>query len=1211
MLPEKKLTFSLVCLVVLLALGFAVAPVMAHPRYVDDDPTKAERDHRASEKHLEVDFGLDTSVIDVSSYDSGNMLLNQEVQIDAGRVRAYATHPRPFVPRGLAAAPEPILTFLVEFSDMVPLDAVQTFDGDDPLTPDTVETTYTRSTNRNNGNGFGLNDISISAYDEFDRLSGSVTLLDTTEVETDTDDPDVATIAFTNPGGTREIVPGERVGRQFTISVYLQALENLDTLLKKERGGDFEIATLLFSFGRDSVDEAITLEYQLALGDPANYKAYDADNLKLSGLDKTGRIIAEGVNLKDEFERLKNGPEKIHLIRIDLVDVDEGDPKYLQLDGDGDGEIIPVAAVVEADPYPDTAIDVNPSGYPNVVSITRLRGTSDDITTPLGYGIPANSPSNADLFRVKVVLTEQPEASFLEGNGVNLIAVENGVVVGIDAGLPFGNAAEGVAGAEKDAVLPPISEGGYAEDQDATGDGADPIPEPTGRDNRYWQYRVTIDPDRATADDVIVTVNEFDDRVLPEPKTYKPLTARQRKLTDTANPFLENRLKNGREILSIPAVASEGDSTLSTADATIQTDYDAAKKLRTETDKRGHEIFLGGGTVIPANGYLVLRRGDQAQSGVRDSSADKNDDKGVAVPTLTAAQRLYTTAALDFPAPADDLENFFRNGATIQLVHKNFPEHTALVVAQGRQAIAVSSKVETAAEETVIKDEKVLANKKTGYTGVSDATALAGSIVISEIMWVNGATSGTKNQWIELHNTTDADIMIDAEEWVLAFGDSSSALSDGVVVDTVGNQPAGVYWPVEVGGGGNTIVATGEVTDVVSMYRGITAAGEVMDGEAQASWIASAAPSTNVLLGVVGSPGVASPAVAGPATPITPIAPITPAAAVATADDIRVSEIMVASDGGRFPQWIELANVSGSDVSLMGWSVVVENADDDEVIGSSLSIDIGDVTVGDDQVALIISKETERNSGVGTGKGDLRADRIVDAQSQLSPESGRYTFLSEMGFMISLMPPQTTGVVEYGDIVGNLGEGWDLPMAEEDRSSIIRREMGTTAEIMGTDAAGWVLASDTMLDGAYRNTYYGHDDDAGTPGFNAGGALPVELSKFGAKRDPLTGAVMITWATQSELNNAGFYIKRSQQKDGKFVVVNPTMIAGAGTTAEKQSYTYTDATADPNVIYYYQIEDVSLDGNRQTLTRAHRLKGHVGAAGKATTTWGDLKSSRD
>ena len=34
-----------------------------------------------------------------------------------------------------------------------------------------------------------------------------------------------------------------------------------------------------------------------------------------------------------------------------------------------------------------------------------------------------------------------------------------------------------------------------------------------------------------------------------------------------------------------------------------------------------------------------------------------------------------------------------------------------------------------------------------------------------------------------------------------------------------------------------------------------------------------------------------------------------------------------------------------------------------------------------------------------------------------------------------------------------------------------------------TEAAGWVLASDTLLSGAYRTTYYGSDEDVGTPGF--------------------------------------------------------------------------------------------------------------------------------
>ena len=131
------------------------------------------------------------------------------------------------------------------------------------------------------------------------------------------------------------------------------------------------------------------------------------------------------------------------------------------------------------------------------------------------------------------------------------------------------------------------------------------------------------------------------------------------------------------------------------------------------------------------------------------------------------------------------------------------------------------------------------------------------------------------------------------------------------------------------------------------------------------------------------------------------------------------------------------------------------------------------------------------------------------------------------------------------------------------------------------------------------------------PDFRAGGALPVELSHFRPERKKDTGAVVITWSTQSELNNAGFYIKRSQQEDGEFKVINAAMIAGAGTTSEKQFYTYTDTTAQPNVVYYYQIEDVSLDGNHQTLTRGIRLKGHVSVAGKATLTWGELKTSHE
>ena len=204
------------------------------------------------------------------------------------------------------------------------------------------------------------------------------------------------------------------------------------------------------------------------------------------------------------------------------------------------------------------------------------------------------------------------------------------------------------------------------------------------------------------------------------------------------------------------------------------------------------------------------------------------------------------------------------------------------------------------------------------------------------------------------------------------------------------------------------------------------------------------------------------------------------------------------------------------------------------------------------------------------------------------------------------------------DVVGNLGvDGgatWALPMDEGARSSIIRKHVsvsiGAAAPEDGEMMDSWVLASDTsfaQVTHVRASSFYGSADDVGTPGFRAGGALPVELSHFRPVRDKVTGAVVITWSTQSELNNAGFFIKRSQQRDGEFQIINATMIQGAGTTSEKQFYTYQDTTAQPNVVYYYQIEDVSLDGNHQTLTRGIRLKGHVSVAGKLTTTLGRLE----
>ena len=117
--------------------------------------------------------------------------------------------------------------------------------------------------------------------------------------------------------------------------------------------------------------------------------------------------------------------------------------------------------------------------------------------------------------------------------------------------------------------------------------------------------------------------------------------------------------------------------------------------------------------------------------------------------------------------------------------------------------------------------------------------------------------------------------------------------------------------------------------------------------------------------------------------------------------------------------------------------------------------------------------------------------------------------------------------------------------------------------------------------------------------------LPVNLSHFRAEHT--NAGVVLNWTTESEVDNAGFYIYRSETKNGEFKVVNATMIQGAGTTGERNEYTWTDTTAQPNTVYYYRIEDVSHAGVREQLATV-RLRGLISAHGKLTTSWADLKT---
>ena len=317
-------------------------------------------------------------------------------------------------------------------------------------------------------------------------------------------------------------------------------------------------------------------------------------------------------------------------------------------------------------------------------------------------------------------------------------------------------------------------------------------------------------------------------------------------------------------------------------------------------------------------------------------------------------------------------------------------------------------------------------------------------------------------------------------------------------------------------------------------------------------------------------------------------------------------------------------------VNLDGWTMEIRNesTDVESYVDASFKFN-ANTEILPNQTLLIVS---------GTGANDVPQERVYNLFEHHRRELGLVArdsrLLSREGFYIRL----TGKIMQDGrekdiddldedeislilmDEAGNVAvdgaarvHEWDLPPRDPAvRQSLVR--VYGTQEIDGTPD----MASDGLMTGSWKQsdisgaalTFYGHRDDIGTPGYRLGGPLPVQLSSFRPVRDKATSEVTIRWITQSELNNAGFNILRSEARVGPYTVVNVKgIIPGHGTTSEKHVYEWKDTTAKPNVVYYYQIEDVSLDGKRTRLATTH-LRGNVAAGGKLTTRWGDLKSSK-
>ena len=363
-----------------------------------------------------------------------------------------------------------------------------------------------------------------------------------------------------------------------------------------------------------------------------------------------------------------------------------------------------------------------------------------------------------------------------------------------------------------------------------------------------------------------------------------------------------------------------------------------------------------------------------------------------------------------------------------------------------------------------------------------------------------------------------------------------------------------------------------------------------------------------------------------------------------------VSELMLTTGDKGNPQWIELYNTSktrGIDLKAdssdpeTGWQLIVENHNsgswEEHHRNLYVTINLKDLFdyIPPNQTVLIVSSKGRVSEEDYFPEARV-ASIYEEKKSDFSMANRKDIFLNaEGGFYIKIVDGDGSISDEVGK-VPNLRGGiglddpfswnWPTDLTEKGyRTSLIRLrgkngrpriavpnrevkgDMTGAVLPMGTNGRppryAWVHAVDTAFKRVPK-TWYGNSDDYGTPGYIRGIPLPVSLSAFRATLE--NGEVVIRWTTESELDNAGFNILRSNNRSNGFKQMNTALIQGAGTTGERSTYKWIDTAVKPGIVYYYQIEDVSFAGEHKVLTTA-RLKGLISAKDKLTTTWSELK----
>jgi hypothetical protein len=86
----------------------------------------------------------------------------------------------------------------------------------------------------------------------------------------------------------------------------------------------------------------------------------------------------------------------------------------------------------------------------------------------------------------------------------------------------------------------------------------------------------------------------------------------------------------------------------------------------------------------------------------------------------------------------------------------------------------------------------------------------------------------------------------------------------------------------------------------------------------------------------------------------------------------------------------------------------------------------------------------------------------------------------------------------------------------------------------------------------------------------------IKLSSFAAI--PKSDRIILEWSTESEIDNAGFNLYRSETENGQYTKTNASLIPAKGTSTQGAAYSFTDSGVQNRKTYFYKLEDIDLSG---------------------------------